>query len=268
MSPRDRLPSGGGLIDSGPMPAAARKPALRAINPEGEGNVFEFCGTCAFAGVCLPEGYDKSALAELHCLIEHVGPYAADDPVFRVGERFGAVYAVRAGMVKTCLVDEEGREQVLGFHLPGELIGLNGIYPARYPCDAIALDTTTLCRFSFPAMATLAQKVPRLQEQLFRLMSKDILSASMLAGDFTADERLAAFLVDLADRQARRGLSATRLLLAMPRTDIANYLRLAAETVSRVLRKFQDDGLIAVDRRDLTLLEPAALRRLGRPVLR
>ena len=268
MSPRDRLPSGGGLIDSGPMPAAARKPALRAINPEGEGNVFEFCGTCAFAGVCLPEGYDKSALAELHCLIEHVGPYAADDPVFRVGERFGAVYAVRAGMVKTCLVDEEGREQVLGFHLPGELIGLNGIYPARYPCDAIALDTTTLCRFSFPAMATLAQKVPRLQEQLFRLMSKDILSASMLAGDFTADERLAAFLVDLADRQARRGLSATRLLLAMPRTDIANYLRIAAETVSRVLRKFQDDGLIAVDRRDLTLLEPAALRRLGRPVLR
>lgn len=268
MSPRDRVPSGGGLLDSGPMPAAARKPALRAINPEGEGNVFEFCGTCAFAGVCLPEGYDKSALAELHCLIEHVGPYAADDPVFRVGERFGAVYAVRAGLVKTCLVDEAGREQVLGFHLPGELIGLNGIYPARYPCDAIALDTTTLCRFSFPAMATLAQKVPRLQEQLFRLMSKDILSASMRAGDFTADERLAAFLVDLADRQARRGLSATRLLLAMPRTDIANYLRLAAETVSRVLRKFQDDGLIAVDRRDLTLLEPAALRRLGRPVLR
>jgi CRP/FNR family transcriptional regulator len=250
------------------MTANAPRLRPRAINPDGEGNDLEFCGSCAFAGVCLPEGYDKSALAELHCLIEHVGPYGADDPVFRVGERFGAVYAVRSGMVKTCLVDDAGREQVLGFHLPGELIGLNGIYAARYPCDAIALDTTTLCRFSFPAMAMLAQKVPRLQEQLFRLMSKDILSASMLAGDFSADERLAAFLVDLADRHARRGLSATRMVLAMPRTDIANYLRLAAETVSRVLRKFQDDGLIVVDRRDVELRQPDALRRLGRSVLR
>jgi CRP/FNR family transcriptional regulator len=250
------------------MPATLSKPALRNTNPDGEANEIEFCGTCAFAGVCLLEGYDKAALAELHCLIEHVGPYAADAHVFRVGERFGAVYAVRAGMVKTCLVDEAGREQVLGFHLPGELIGLNGIYAARYPCDAVTLETTTLCRFSFPAMATLAQKVPRLQEQLFRLMSKDILSASMLAGDFTADERLAAFLIDLADRHARRGLSPTRMRLAMPRTDIANYLRLAAETVSRVLRKFHNDGLILVDRRDLMLRDPDALRRLGRAVLR
>lgn len=250
------------------MTANVPKLRPRAINPEGEGNEYEFCASCAFAGVCLPEGYDKTALAELHCLIEHIGPYAADEPVFRAGDRFGAVYAVRAGMVKTCLVDAVGREQVLGFHLPGELIGLNGIYAARYPCDAVTLDTTTLCRFSFPAMATLAQKMPRLQEQLFRLMSKDILSASMLAGDFSADERLAAFLVDLADRHARRGLSATRMHLAMPRTDIASYLRLAAETVSRVLRKFQDDGLIMVDRRDLTLCDPGALRRLGRAVLR
>lgn len=240
----------------------------RAINPDGEGNEHEFCGSCAFAGVCLPEGYDKLALAELHCLIEHVGPYAGNEDVFRFGDRFGAVFAVRAGMVKTRLVDELGREQVLGFHLPGELIGLNGIYSARYPCDAVALDTTTLCRFSFPAMATLAQRLPRLQEQLFRLMSKDILSASMLAGDFTADERVAAFLVDMADRHARRGLSPTRMLLAMPRTDIANYLRLAAETVSRVLRKFQDDGLIAVDRRDVELRQPDTLRRIGRAVLR
>ncbi len=250
------------------MPMTARKPALRAINPEGEGNEFEFCGTCAFANVCLPEGYDKTSLAELHCLIEHVGPYGANEHVFRLGERFGAVYAVRAGMVKTCLVDEAGREQVLGFHLPGELIGLNGVYAARYPCDAITLDTTTLCRFSFPAMATLAQKLPRLQEQLFRLMSKDILRGSMLAGDFSADERLAAFLVDMADRHARRGLSAVRMVLVMSRTDIANYLRLAAETVSRVLRKFQDEGLIAVDRREVELRDPDALRRIGRAVLR
>lgn len=249
------------------MLATMKMPDRRAINPDDQDDQLRFCNACPFAEVCLPHGYDKPALVELHCLIEHIGPFAPSARIFARGERFGAVYAVRAGAVKTCVLDEAGREHVLGFHLAGELIGLNGVYAARYPCDAVAIDTTTLCRFSFPAMATLAQRVPRLQEQLFRLMSKDILRASMLAGDFSADQRLAAFMLDLAERHARRGLSATRLTLAMPRTDIANCLRLAAETVSRVLRKFQDDGLIAVERREVVLLDPVALRQLARPVL-
>jgi CRP/FNR family transcriptional regulator len=242
--------------------------ARRTINPDGEGDEFTFCGTCAFAPVCLPQGYDKSALAELHCLIEHVGPYAPGVSIFTVNDPFDAVFAVRGGAIKTYVVDDQGREQVLGFYLPGELVGLNGVYPARYPCSAVALDTTTVCRFSFPAMATLATRVPGIQQQLFRLMSKDISQASMLAGDFTADERLAAFLVGMADRFAARGFSATRFRLPMSRADIANYLRLATETVSRVLRRFQDDGLIAVERREVELREPARLRHLGRSVLR
>jgi CRP/FNR family transcriptional regulator len=175
---------------------------------------------------------------------------------------------VRAGTVKTYLLDADGREQVLGFHLPGEVIGLDAIHAARYPCNAVALDTVMLCRFSFPKMAMLATRMPGLQAQLFRLLSQDIGKAALLAGDFSADERMAAFLVALSRRFARRGFSATRLHLTMSRTDIANYLRLAPETVSRVLRRFQSDGLVAVDRRELEILSPDRLAALARSVLR
>ena len=179
----------------------------------------------------------------------------------------GALFAVRAGTVKTRLVDIDGRELVLGFHLPGALVGLNAIHPESYPCDAIALDAIEVCRFSFPALAVLATRMPGIQQELFRRLSKDIGSAARLAGDYSADERLAAFLVDLGRRHAERGFPANALHLAMSRGDIANYLRLAAETVSRVLRRFQDHGLILVEGRDVAIAKPAELFALARPIL-
>jgi CRP/FNR family transcriptional regulator len=199
--------------------------------------------------------------------VEHVGPFAEGQHLFRTNDAFSAIFAVRGGTVKTSIVDRVGREQVLGFYLPGEMIGLNAIHPDRYPCDAIALDSVYLCRFSFPALVTLAAQVPGIQQQLFRLISKDIGAASLLAGDFTADERVAAFLIAIADRYAARGFSATAFRLSMPRSDIANYLRLAAETVSRVLRRFQDQGQIRVEGRDVEFTDAAALRAIARNVL-
>lgn len=234
---------------------------------QGDGDIQRFCTTCAFGRVCSTDGYDKRALEDLHCLVEHTTPMHAGDEVFRYGEPFAAIYAVRAGMVKTRRIDEQGREQIFGFFLPGELIGLNGLYTARYPCDAVALDTVTLCRFAFPALSVLATRLPGIQETLFKLMSKDIVNAALLGGDYSADERLAAFLVNLSDRFAERGYSASRLHLMMPRSDIANYLRLAPETVSRVLRRFQDDGLIDVDKREVTLTDIDRLKHLARCVL-
>ncbi len=234
---------------------------------EGDGDAVHFCSTCAFGEICLPGGYDKQTLQELHFLVEHVGPFHAGDHIFRTGEKFESIFAVRAGTVKTSLIDEEGREQVLGFHLPGEMVGLNAIHPARYPCDAIALDTVYLCRFSFPALAVLATRISGIQQQLFRLLSADIGKAALLAGDYNANERMAAFLIVLADRYAARGFSATSFRLSMPRGDIANHLRLAAETVSRVLRRFQDQGLIRVEERDIELLQPGQLRQLARCIL-
>jgi CRP/FNR family transcriptional regulator len=132
----------------------------------------------------------------------------------------------------------------------------------------VALDTVMLCRFSFPKMAVLATRMPGLQAQLFKLLSEDIGKASLLAGDFSADERMAAFLVALSRRYARRGFSPTRLHLTMTRTDIANYLRLAPETVSRVLKRLQEDKLVHVDRRELEILDPARLEALALHVLR
>ena len=241
----------------------------RRLSPiADDGDEFHFCSTCAFSSACLAQGYDKSQLRDLHVLVEHVGPFREGEHVFREGEPFTAIAAVRAGTVKTYVIDATGREQVLGFFLPGEVIGLNAISHARYPCNAIALDTVMLCRFSFPMMATLATRMPGLQQQLFRLLSLDIGKAALLAGDYSADERMAAFLIALSRRYAERGFSADRFHLTMARTDIANYLRLAAETVSRVLRRFQDEQLLQIERREIEILDRARLEGLARPVLR
>ncbi|MFT3756076.1 MAG: helix-turn-helix domain-containing protein [Pseudoxanthomonas sp.] len=233
-----------------------------------DGNALRFCSTCAFSQACLEQGMDKSALRDLHVLVEHVGPFHAGEHLFREGEPFEAIAAVRAGTVKTYVIDRDGREHVLGFHLPGEVIGLNAIDGDHYPCNAIALDTVMLCRFSFPQISVLATRLPGLQRHLFRLLSRDIGRAALLAGDWSADQRMAAFLIGLSRRLAARGFSPNRFQLTMARTDIANYLRLAPETVSRVLKRFQQDGLLVVDRRELELANREALEALASPVLR
>ena len=233
-----------------------------------DGDTLSFCSTCAFSQACLSEGMDKRALSDLHVLVEHVGPLHAGEHVFREGDRFEAIAAVRAGTVKTYVIDPDGREHVLGFHLPGEVIGLSAIDGDHYPCNAVALDTVMLCRFSFPKIAVLATRLPGLQRHLFKLLSRDIGRAALLSGDWSADRRMAAFLIAFSQRLAARGFSPNRFQLTMARTDIANYLRLAPETVSRVLRRFQKDGLLVVDRRDVELVGREELEDLAGPVLR
>jgi CRP/FNR family transcriptional regulator len=233
-----------------------------------DGDEFRFCSTCAFSTACLEQGYDKSQLRELHVLVEHTEPYGQGDYIFREGDRFEAIAAVRSGTVKTFITDIEGREQVQGFFLPGEVIGLSGISQAHYPSNAVALDSVVLCRFSFPSMAALATRMPGVQQHLFRLLSQDINKAALLAGNYSADERMAAFLISLSRRYASRGFSPNRFRLTMTRTDIANYLRLASESVSRGLRRLQDDGLVRVERRDIELLDRPGLECLARSILR
>jgi len=247
------------------------QPGLRRARPSpiaDDGDELRFCSTCAFSEACLSQGLDKSSLNDLHVLVEHIGPFHEGEHIFREGDEFIAIAAVRAGTVQTYVLDPSGHEQVLGFFLPGEVIGLNAISQARYPCNAVALDTVMLCRFSFPKMALLATRLPGLQAQLFRLLSQDIGKAALLAGDYTADERMAAFLVSLSRRYAQRGFSPIRFHLTMARTDMANYLRLAPETVSRVLRRFQDEGLVNVERRELEIRDAARLQALAKSVLR
>jgi CRP/FNR family transcriptional regulator len=247
-------------------PAVFPRQDARTLSDDGD--AMHFCSTCAFSQACLDQGMDKAALADLHVLVEHIGPFAAGDHIFREGDHFDAIAAVRAGTVKTYVVDRDGHEHVLGFHLPGEIIGLDAIDGDHYPCNAIALDTVMLCRFSFPKMAVLAARLPGLQRQLFRLLSRDIGRAALLSGDWSADQRMAAFLVGMSRRLAARGFSPHRFQLTMPRTDIANYLRLAPETVSRVLRRLQQDQLVRVEGRGLEITDAQALYHLAAPVLR
>jgi len=239
--------------------------AVAPRNPAAadDGDALRFCSTCAFSDACISQGYDKTALGELHVLVDHVGPFHPGETVFRAGERFDAIAAVRAGMVKTYVEDSQGNEQVLGFSLPGEVIGLNAIHDARYPCSAVALDTVYLCRFSFPKMSLLATRMPGLQARLFSLLSAEIGKAAQLSANLRADERMAAFLQDLSARYARRGFSATTFNLSMARNEIANYLRMTPETVSRVLRRLADEGVIAVNQREITLLQPQRLAALA-----
>ncbi len=208
-------------------------------------------------------GYGKRDLAALQCLVEHAPPLAEGEHVVRRGEPFRAIYAVRTGSVKASLFSRDGREQVLGFYLPGEVVGLNGIYPDCYPSDAIALERSTFCRFSFPAMSDLAATLPAVQQHLFRMLSRELGMASRLAGDHTADERVAAFLLDLGHRHGQHGLSDTVFQLSMSRSDVASHLRLAPETVSRVLSRFRAKGWVSVAGRRVQLRDVEALRDTG-----
>ena len=266
---RDRRRPDGDIDARGGGPVSRSVfPAIAKTTIADDGDAIRFCSTCAFSQACIAEGMDKSALHDLHMLVEHVKPLRPGTHVFREGDAFDAIAAVRIGTVKTSRVDREGREQVLGFHFPGEIIGLSAIDGERYPCNAIALDSVQLCRFSFPRIAVLAARLPGLQKQLFRLLSRDIGHAERLSGDHSADERIAAFLVGISGRLAARGFAPDRFQLTMARTDIANYLRLAPETVSRVLRRFQDEGKIRVRRREVELKDRAGLETLAEAMLR
>src|SRR3970282_670093 len=151
-----------GLCVSGPGAGEPTFPRVDKRLVADDGDERHFCSTCAFSQACLSEGMDKRALMDLHVLVEHVGPIHAGDHIFREGDPFGAIAAGRPGTVKTYVVDRDGREHVLGFHLPGEVIGLNALDGAHYPCNAVALDTVMLCRFSFPRIAVLAARLPGL----------------------------------------------------------------------------------------------------------
>lgn len=233
---------------------------------EPDAGTFVFCNACALARACEGRNLKLAARRKLQDMVRRLGPFAPGSLLFRQGDPFLSITAVHSGTVKTFVIDASGREQVLGFFQPGDVLGLDAIHTGRYPCHAMALDTVSLCSAPFPAMTELATEADNLQLQIFRLLSHDIRKAALLAGDHTADERVATFLMSLSRHRAARGEIRSELDLAMSRQDIANYLRLASETVSRVLQRLQQEGVIRVNRRRVELLDMARLEALALPL--
>ncbi|MBK1703703.1 fumarate/nitrate reduction transcriptional regulator Fnr [Halochromatium glycolicum] len=224
------------------------------------------CKNCSLSQLCLPMGLSPEDVERLDAIIKRSRPLHRGDHLFRGGERFRSLYVVKTGSVKTYAPSEEGGEQVLGFHLPGEIIGLDAIDKSCHACSAKVLETSAICEVPFQRFEELAASIPSLQHQMYRLLSKEIgqdADMLLLLGKKNAEERLAAFLTSMSSRLSRRGLSPTDFYLSMSRHEIGSYLGLAVETVSRLFTRFQEDGLLRVDRKHVEVLDLPALEMMA-----
>jgi CRP/FNR family transcriptional regulator len=220
------------------------------------------CRDCSLFQLCLPVGLGEEELVMLDRLIRRRRVLRRGEYLFRPGDPFVFVYAVRSGSIKTYIPVRDGADQVTGFHLPGELLGLDAIHTERHQCGAVALETTGVCELPLNRMEELGSAVTNLQRRMLRIMSRQILhdqTLQVLLCKRSAEERLAALLLSLSNRYKRRGFSATDFHLSMSRQEIASYLGLAEETVSRLFGRLQEQGLIEVLRKRVHLLN---LRRL------
>jgi CRP/FNR family transcriptional regulator len=223
------------------------------------------CSSCCLQDVCLPCGLSCANLPELDELTTVKRRIARGAPLYHAGDTFDALYAVRSGAFKTTGVSSNGEEKITGFYLPGEVLGLDAINSERHDYGATALEDSEVCVIPFARLTALTLRIPQLQQQLFRLLSRDIArdqGLMLLLGSMTAEQRLAAFLLSLSRRYKRLGYAADRFLLRMTREDIGNYLGLTLETISRLMSRFQRDGLITARRREIEFRDAAKLMEI------
>ena len=221
------------------------------------------CENCSLRALFLPMVVAPEDLDRLDTIIRRSRPLLGGEYVFRTGERFLSLYVVKSGWVKSYVRNADGDAQILGFHLPGEIIGLDAIEKNTHACSAKALETSAICEIPYGRLEELSATIPSLQHQMYRLLSRTIAHDNemlLLLANKNAEERLAAFLVNMSGRLRKRGLCATDFYLSMPRHDIANYLGLSAETVSRGFTHLQKKALLNVERKRVQLLDIPALK--------
>ena len=224
------------------------------------------CKDCSLASLCLPLSLNLEDMDALDEIVKRGRPMKKGEFLFRQGDAFNSVFAVRAGALKTFSLSDGGDEQITGFHLPSELVGLSGMDSEIYPVSAMALETTSVCEIPFERLDELAVQLPQLRRQLMRIMSREIRDDQqmmLLLSKKTADERIATFLVNLSARFRARGFSANQFRLAMSRNEIGNYLGLAVETVSRVFTRFQQNNLLEAEGKEVHILDPIELCALA-----
>lgn len=224
------------------------------------------CKDCSLASLCLPLSLNLEDMDALDEIVKRGRPLKKGEFLFRQGDAFNSVFAVRSGALKTFSLSDGGDEQITGFHLPSELVGLSGMDSELYPVSAMALETTSVCEIPFERLDELSVQLPQLRRQLMRIMSREIRDDQqmmLLLSKKTADERIATFLVNLSARFRARGFSANQFRLAMSRNEIGNYLGLAVETVSRVFTRFQQNKLLEAEGKEVHILDPIELCALA-----
>mgnify|MGYP005756031681 CR=1 FL=1 len=223
------------------------------------------CSSCNLRELCLPVGLSKPNLEKLDELVASRRTVKRGEALFHAGDAFQSLYAVRTGFFKTRVSSEDGRDQVTGFQMAGELLGLDAISQDRHTCDAVALEDSQVCVIHYTQLENLSREFTELQSSFHKIMSREIVrdhGVMLLLGSMRAEERLAAFLLNLTQRLQARGFSPSSLILRMTREEIGSYLGLKLETVSRTFSKFQDDGLLEVKQRQIRILDQDGLHRL------
>ncbi len=226
------------------------------------------CSNCNLRELCMPTGFSNDEMQKLDEVVEKRRRVKQGELLFSNGETFTSLYAIRTGFFKTCVISEDGREQVTGFQMAGEIIGMDGIVSDHHNCNAVALEDAEVCVMPFSDIENLSRELPGLQRHVHKIMSREIVRENgvmMLLGNMRAEERLAAFLLNLVQRLHARGLSQSELVLRMTREEIGSYLGLKLETVSRAFSKFSEDGIIEVKQRYVKILEPDALKKIFNP---
>ena len=224
------------------------------------------CGDCGVHKLCVPLGLDSGDLSLLESVVRRQQTFRRGELLYRMGEPLEYIYAIRSGSVKTYIATEDRRVQVTGFHIAGELLGLNAIESRRHKCQARALETASVCMVSIERFEQLAKQQPAIQYEMLKIMSGEISHHQellLLLGKRNAEERLAAYLLSLSRRFAKRRYSATEFNLSMSRSDIGNYLGIAEETVCRVFTRFQEEGLITTRRRYIELRDIERLKAIA-----
>jgi CRP/FNR family transcriptional regulator len=245
------------------------QPCLEPVNVE---KLKTACSNCSLRELCLPAGLDQRELESLDKLVNRRRPVKRGDYLYRAGSELHSLFAIRTGFMKSCVLHDDGREQVAGFHMPGDIMGLDAISMNQHTCDAIALEDSDVCEIPFTVLETLSREVPSLQQHFHRIMSREIVhdhGVMLLLGSMRAEERLAAFLLNLSQRFSARGYSASEFNLRMTREEIGSYLGLKLETISRALSRFQDEKIIEVQNKYIKINEMDSLRALvGQPACR
>ncbi len=229
------------------------------------------CSNCNLRELCWPVGLTPEELVRIDKLVGIRKSVKRGSLLFHTGEKFTSLYAIRTGFFKTCINTEDGRAQVTGFQMAGEVIGLDGIVNDQHTCDAVALEDAEVCVMPFDRIEEISREVNALQRHVHKIMSREIVrehGIMLLLGSMRAKERLAAFLLNLVLRLQARGFSKSELVLRMTREEIGSYLGMKLETVSRTFSKFSDNGVIEVNQRHIQIRDAEALQRIVNQQLR